>query len=259
MQKFLLIGGTAPASTGDYYSMIDKIVKQKQGGNHSLRMALESLEFHCIEQLIESHDIDALYQIYAEILQSYRGTICGYALLSNTTNALLGQRLCKEFPDLELVGISDPTVARIRKMRVSRIAFLGTSVAANSPELLEPYVEAGIEVFYPNYNDQSWLNDLIFQRLTPGYPPTAGEESRFYDLIESLQAHHDITGFVLGCTELRKICTEDEYAEMKYDLHLRKTKSLTELGYNAPIRFDTTAIHSEAIVDHYLKHLTKPV
>lgn len=252
MKQLILIGGTAPASTADYYVMLDQMVKQKLGGNHSLRCTIENLEFSEIESLISAGDIDRLYRVYADILSHYKENKICYAVLSNTIEVLIGDELQNAFRMAHQISIREAIRRKILQRKLSRIALLGTSVTMNDCQLRDFYQEKGIQIFVPESNGQTWLNDLIFNRLTQGEAVTPEMQSELISLLDYLHKLRDIDGFILGCTELQKVISADYYNEKSQDYFKNPCTAMQAAKLSVPMRFDSTEIHCEAIVDHYL-------
>lgn len=230
MKTIGIIGGMSWESTAEYYSLMNRFVREELGGLHSAKILMYSFDFAEIERMQAAGD----WNLMAEELScaAVRLERAGAELMLIATNTMH-----KVAPQVQasisvpLIHIADATAAASKEFGLHKVGLLGTRFTMEEGFYRDRLAsEHGLEVVVPDDGGRRLVNTVIFDELCRGIiKPSSLEAVRgvIHELVEQ-----GAEGIILGCTEL-PLLIKEEHMEV--------------------VRLDTTAIHARAAVDAALR------
>lgn len=229
MKTIGLIGGTGWVSTVEYYRNINLGINEKLGGLNFARLILYSVNYNDVKNRETEHDWDRVYKIILDAAQKLEKTdIAGLVLCANTLHSW-AEKLQTEI-SVPIIHIAEATAVEIKKKNLSKVALLGTRQTMTEDFYKIKLKEQNIETLIPDKEDIDYINDKILGEMLKNIFK-AETKSQFLKIIDKLKVQ-GAQGIVLGCTEIPLLIKQEDS-----DLPL----------------FDTTIIHSNAVVDFALK------
>ena len=228
MKKLGIIGGASWSSTALYYEHINRAVAARQGGLHSARLLIESLDFADYAAFHATEDWDsanAMIVAAAEGLK--RGGVDGLLLASNTMHKAASAVAAAT--RLPIIDIRTATADRLVEDLRSHVALLGTRFTMSEAFARERLDDKGIVVHQIAPEWQAEVNRIIYEELAAGRV-VRDSQRKLKTLITEL-AKQKVEAIVLGCTEL--VMAVDVRANV------------------LPV-YDTTAIHARSAVEWML-------
>lgn len=223
MKKIGLVGGMSWVSTVDYYKFINEGVNLKLGGLNFAECAIYSLNFGDIQ----AKSWDNSFELLRNACESLKmGGVDGIGLCANTAH-LFADRLQDEIK-LPIIHIGIETAKAIRKEGFKKAGLLGTKFTMEMDFYRKKLQEHGLEVLIPEKQEtRDYIQYTVKEELGVGFvnPET---KAKYISIVNELAAH-GAECIVLGCTEIPMLINQEDVT--------------------IPI-FDTTKIHSQAIVEY---------
>jgi aspartate racemase len=229
MKTIGLIGGISWESTAVYYRLLNRMARERLGGQHSAQLLLWSFDFAEIEELqargawneATARMIDA-----ARVLES-GGAEC-LVICANTMHRVAGQ--VQKAVSLPLIHITDALAAAVHREKVDHPLLLGTRYTMEqdfySGRLYERH---GIRTMIPDEEDREAIHGIIYNELCRGVINPDSLAS--YLSIIKRNRVNGADSVIFGCTEIGLLIDKD--------------------SLDCPV-FDTTEIHARAALDFAL-------
>ena len=225
MKKIGLVGGISWTSTLDYYKFINEGVNAKLGGLNFAECVIYSLNFGDIHTQSWDNSYDLLLNACESLKKSGAD---GIALCANTAH-LYADRLQQEV-NLPVIHIVTETAKAINKNGFKKIGLLGTKFTMEMDFYRNKFESFGLEVVIPEKPEtREYIQYTLREELGVGVINPETKE-KYKQIIEDL-VENGAQCIVLGCTEIPMLLSQDDF--------------------EIPV-FDTTKIHSQAIVDFIL-------
>lgn len=226
MQTIGLIGGMSWESSGEYYRLINELVREQLGGLHSAKSVMVSVDFAEVEVLQMQNRWEEAGEMMAAAARSLEKAEVDFIVLcTNTMHKLAGK--IQESVQIPLLHIADATAERIINAGIHRVGLLGTNFTMQEDFYKGRLIDRhGLEVIVPSASDRQRVHRVIYDELCVGIIDP-GSRTAYRQVMEGLVSE-GAQGIILGCTE---IC-----------LLVKPEDSPVPL-------FDTTRIHAEAAVD----------
>lgn len=225
MKKVGLIGGISWVSTMDYYKFINEGVNAKLGGLNFAELLIYSLNFGDIQEKSWDNSFDILLNACERMKKAGAESI---VLCANTAH-LFADDLQKKL-DLPVINIVTETAKAINKAGLKKAGLLGTKFTMEMDFYRRKLEEYGLEVLIPEKQEtRDYIQYTLKEELGIGFinPETKKE---YINIVAEL-ANNGAECIILGCTEIPMLIGQDDIT--------------------IPV-FDTTKIHSKAIVDYIL-------
>ena len=225
MRLLGLIGGMSWESTAIYYRHLNEMVRERQGGLHSARLLLWSVDFAEIAALQHDGRWDEAGARLAEAaVRLEQAGAEGLVLCTNTMHKL-ADRL-EAAVGIPLLHIADATGEAIAAAGCSRPALLATRFTMEQPfyagRLRERF---GLDPRVPDEAERAEVHRIIYEELCRGVVTDASRRAALRSIDRLRDQGAD--SVILGCTELTMLLGLGDV-----DLPL----------------FDTTRLHAEAAV-----------
>ena len=223
MKKLGLVGGISWVSTMDYYKFINERVNSKLGGLNFAECIIYSLNFGDIQAKTWDHSFELLLNACDSLKRS---GVDGIALCANTAH-LFAEKL-QETIELPIIHIGVETAKAVNKQGLKKVGLLGTKFTMEMDFYRNKLGEYGLEVLIPEKQEtRDYIQHTIKEELGIGFinPKT---RTNYISIVEEL-VDRGAECVVLGCTEIPMLISQEDFT--------------------IPI-FDTTKIHSQAIVEY---------
>jgi len=228
MKTLGLMGGMSWVSTIEYYKLINEGVNKRLGGNQAAQLAMYSVNFGDIAEIVAKSDWDRFLDMAAKACKGLEAAGAQAIVLCANTAHIVADRL-KPKLKVPLIHIVDATAEEIRRSGLDHVSLLGTRFTMESEFFRDRLKKFGINTVTPAKADRDWIHSTIFDELGKNILLPATKQ-RYLDIIGGL-TNGGAQGAILGCTEIPLII---------------------EPGDLLIPSFNTTEIHATAAVDFTL-------
>ena len=225
MKKVGLVGGISWVSTIDYYKLINEGVNKKLGGLQFAECLIYSLNFGDIQEKTWEHAYELLLNACLSLKKSGVDAI---VLCANTAH-MYANELEKEI-GLPLIHIGTETAKAIANEKITTIGLLGTQFTMEMDFYKDHLKAFGLNVLIPEKQEtRNYIQQVLKEELGRGIINLESKQN--YIKIANELISRGAEGIILGCTEIPLLIDQSDFS--------------------VPT-FDTTKIHSEAIVNFIL-------
>jgi aspartate racemase len=225
MKKIGLVGGLSWVSTMDYYKFINEGVNLKLGGLNFAECIIYSLNFGDIQERTWDNSFELLLNACRSLKQSGAESI---ALCANTPHLFADQ--LQEIIQMPLIHIVDETAKVVKKQGFKKVGLLGTKFTMEMDFYRNKLEAYGLEVLIPEKQEiRDYMQHTLKEELAIGV--SNPETKANYIAIVNELVDCGAECILLGCTEIPLLISQGDFT--------------------IPV-FDTTKIHSQAIVEYVL-------
>ncbi|PTT00702.1 aspartate racemase [Pedobacter sp. HMWF019] len=222
MKKIGLVGGISWVSTMDYYKFINEGVNSKLGGLNFAECIIYSLNFGDIQARGWNNSFDLL-QTACESLE--RSGADGIVLCANTAHLFADE--LQAITQLPIIHIGVETAKAVKKEGLKKVGLLGTKFTMEMDFYRNKLEEYGLDVLIPEKQEtRDYIQYTLKEELGIGFINPQTRDN--YISITNELVKRGAECIILGCTEIPMLIGQSDF--------------------NIPI-FDTTKIHSEAILE----------
>ena len=223
MKKIGLVGGISWVSTMDYYKFINEGVNSKLGGLNFAECVLYSLNFGDIQSVSWVNSFELLLNACESLKKSGVDSI---VLCANTAH-LFADKL-QETIKIPIIHIGVETAKAVTKQGLNKVGLLGTKFTMEMDFYRNKLEKFGLEVMVPEKQEtRDYIQLTVKEELGTGY--INNETKKNYITIANELIERGAECIILGCTEIPMLISQDDF--------------------KIPV-FDTTKIHSQAIVEY---------
>ena len=228
MKTIGLLGGMSWHSTALYYELINEGIQKHQGGLHSAKIIMSSVNFAEIEALQSQGDWDTLGNILAEHALKLQQAGADFLLICTNTMHI-SVPIIEQAIKIPILHIADATADAILQQGYKTTGLLGTRFTMQMDYYKSRLQQKGLTVLVPDEKACNRINDVIFAELCYGEVKHNSRQD-YLGFIDKLSAD-GAECVIEGCTEITLLVKQ---ADTKIKL------------------FDTTAIHAQAAVNFAL-------
>ncbi|MEZ0130652.1 aspartate/glutamate racemase family protein [Flavobacterium sp. LBUM151] len=222
MKKVGLVGGISWVSTIDYYKLINEGVNKKLGGLQFAECLIYSLNFGDIQEKTWANSYELLLNACLSLQKSGVDAI---VLCANTAHMYADQ--IEKKIKIPLIHIGTETAKAITKEKITTVGLLGTSFSMEMDFYKDRFKSFGLNVLIPeNQETRNYIQHVLKEELGRGIINPDSKQN--YIKIANELISRGAEGIILGCTEIPFLIDQSHFS--------------------VPV-FDTTKIHSEAIVN----------
>lgn len=199
-----LLGGVSWSSTIIYYKILNELVQERLGGQHSAKILLKSIDYHEISNNYgKDHE-----RVAALLEEELRGLIAlkpdCILICCNTLHKyydMIKERLVTNIPVFHAL---DLVVQELQRQNYKKVLLLATKNTLEDGFFARKLEQSNIEVTIPNQEEREEIHK-IHDELKQD---VVNEKSKkfFSDLITS---YKNLDAVVLGCTELPLIVHQE--------------------------------------------------
>ncbi|MFN8193155.1 MAG: amino acid racemase [Nocardioidaceae bacterium] len=199
MQTIGLLGGMSWESSAVYYRDLNLGVQRRVGGLSSPRLVLSTVDFAEVTHLEDEERWDQIGQLLAEAAQGVERAGADFLLMCTTTFHKVADQV-EAAVGIPLLHLADVVADACLEAGVSRVGFIGTTVAMSDGFFTERMAGHGLEVLVPGEQHHAMLNEAIYDELVHGHVLDRTRR-RVVEVIDELW-DAGAGGVLLGCTEL---------------------------------------------------------
>ena len=225
MKTIGIVGGMAWQSSAEFYKIINELVNEKLGGQHSCQCAMYSVDLDPVLILRDEDNWEALCDIVADAVRRVEAAGADFTVICSNTMHKTVEGI-KDRVSKPILHIADVTAQAILDRGFRTVGLLGTRFTLTQDFYKKKMEqEYGIHILVPDEEDIEFVHHVIYEELDYSiFSPES--RKRFVEIIEKLNAR-GAEGVILGCTEIPLL------------VHQEDTK--------VPL-FDTTTLHAHAAV-----------
>jgi aspartate racemase len=228
MKTVGLIGGLTWLSTAEYYRVLNQLVNTKEGGVHSAKIVLYSVDFAEIKTLTENNDWNGIATIISKAATGLQLAGADCILIGANTMHRIADEI-QAAVTIPVIHIADAVAAAVNKKGLKKVALLGTKYTMQLDFYKNRLKTKGIEVIIPAEADIEYINNSIYEEFSKNIFLNGTKQQYLHIMNEMMQQGAE--GFILGCTEIPILIKPEDI-----------TATL----------FDTIQIHCNAAVDFAL-------
>lgn len=225
MKKIGLVGGISWVSTLDYYKLFNEGVNAKLGGLNAAECIIYSLNFGDVQ----AQGWDNSFELLLNACENLKGSGVDSIVLCANTAHQFADRL-QQAVELPIIHIVTETAKAVSKKGYKKTGLLGTKFTMEMDFYRNKLEAYDLEVLIPEkQNTRDYIQYTLKEELGVGFinPET---RSRYMSIVDELVTR-GAECIILGCTEIQMLISQDDFT--------------------IPV-FDTTKIHSQAIVDYII-------
>jgi aspartate racemase len=223
MKKVGFVGGLSWVSTADYYRYVNEEVNRRLGGLNYPECVVYSVNFGELQRVGWPNSFHILLQACENVKQLGVDAI---VLCANTAH-LFADELATAV-GLPIISIVSETALEVKKNGIHCVGLIGTIFTMELDFYKRKFEEYNITVLIPESKSiREYIQQTAKDELGRGFinPKT---KARYIEIAEELR-NRGAEGIILGCTEIPLILSQNNFC--------------------FPV-FDSTRIHSNAIVDY---------
>lgn len=220
-----LVGGISWVSTIDYYRFINEGINEKLGGLNFSQCIIYSLNFGDVQERSWENSFELLLNACNSLKRS---GVDALVLCANTAHLFADDLEAKV--KLPIIHIGTETAKAVKQKGLVTVGLLGTKFTMEREFYRKKLEENGLTVLVPEKQEtRDYVQHTVKQELGRGIinPNT---RLNYISIVKDL-VERGAEGIILGCTEIPMLINQEDFS--------------------IPI-FDTTKIHSRAIVEYAL-------
>ena len=199
MKTIGLVGGMSWESTAVYYRDLNLGVQDRLGGLSSPRLVLSTVDFAELTALEDAERWPQIGELLADAAVGVERGGADFLLLCTTTFHKVADQV-EAAVGIPLLHLGDVVAAEVRSHDVTRVGFVGTTVAMSDGFFADRLARHGVETVMPDPRHYDLLNSAIYDELVHGRVVDATRRRVLGVLDELWDA--GVGGVLLGCTEL---------------------------------------------------------
>ncbi len=229
MKTLGLLGGMSWESTTSYYQSLNRLARERLGGQHSAKLLIWSADFAPIAAMQAAGDWAGATEVLVQAAKALEGAGAEAILICANTMHLMAPQVGAAVR-IPLLHVADATAETLRAAGARRPLLLATRFTMEKAFYLDRLVEAGLQPLVPPAPARERLHAIIFDELVRGlFEPASRAE--VIAIAKTAIEEDGADAVILGCTEFGL---------------------LVEAGdFTVPV-FDTTGIHAQAGMDFAL-------
>ena len=194
-------------STADYYSLVNRMTRERLGGSHSAPLILWSVDFEPITHMQAEGRWDEAGAILVEAARRLEAAGAEAIMIcANTMHRMADQ--VGAAVGIPLIHIAEATAAAVKRTSVRRPLLLGTRYTMEEAFYRDRLASLGVDVVVPGEVDRARLQRMIYEELVRGI---INPQSRAALLqIVGAERAAGADGVILGCTELGMLVGEGD-------------------------------------------------
>jgi aspartate racemase len=210
-----LIGGMSWESTTLYYQFLNRMARERLGGQHSASLVMVSLDFAPIARMQAAGLWDEATTVMVDAARRLeRAGAEAVVICANTMHRMADDVAASV--GIPLIHVAEATATAITGAGVKRPLLLATRFTMEQPFYRDRLRRHGVEALIPSGPDRIRLHSIIFDELVQGRFKLASKEA-MVAMVESAVRGEDIDGVILGCTEFGLLVKPDDLPVPMFD------------------------------------------
>ena len=226
MRTVGLLGGMSAESTTLYYQAMNRLVRERLGGLHSIQLLMWSVDFAPIARMQADGDWQAAGEVLAQAAAKLELAGAEAIMIGANTMHLVADQV-QAAVSVPLIHIADATADAVKAQGCSRPLLLATRFTMEKPFYRERLKAQGVEASIPSDAERERLHAIIYDELCQGVISAASKA----EVLAMIARASGADCVIFGCTEIGLLLSPE-------DLSL-------------PV-VDTALVHAQAAVDFML-------
>lgn len=226
MRTVGLLGGMSAESTTLYYQAMNRLVRERMGGLHSIQLLMWSVDFAPIARMQADGDWEAAGQVLAQAAARLEAAGAQAIMIGANTMHIVADQV-QAAVSVPLIHIADATADAVKAKGCARPLLLATRFTMEKAFYRDRLKAQGVEALVPDQAARDRLHAIIYDELCQGVVSAASKA----EVLAMIAAANGADSVIFGCTEVGLLLSPD-------DLDL-------------PV-IDTALVHAEAGVDFAL-------
>lgn len=222
LRKLGLLGGMSWESTTLYYQWLNRLARERLGGQHSARLVIWSEDFAPIAAAQAAGDWEALGELLAKAARELEAAGAEAILIGANTMHKLAPQVSAAVT-IPVIHIADATASALNAAGVRRPLLLATRFTMEGDFYRGRLAELGVAASIPSPAEREALHAIIYDELIQGRFE-AGSRAAVIAMTERAAAE-GADGVIFGCTEIGLLVASEDVS--------------------VPV-FETTEIHARA-------------
>ena len=208
-----LVGGIGPESTVDYYKMIIKKYREKSGNGNYPEFLINSINMTAMLSYVQENKFKELILYLAYEIKKLEMAGAGFAALASNTPHIVFDQL-QNSVNIPMISIVEETIKYISEKKIEKVGLFGTMFTMNAGFYQKVGEKYSVEVITPDQKDKEFIHEKYFSELVAGIIKDDTREM-LRKIAETLKDQHNITGLVLGGTELPLILKQENFLDIE--------------------------------------------
>ena len=226
-----VLGGTAPASTIDYYISIVSEYQKRTGTKQYPHILINSINMNEMLRFVAEKKLDELVCFLANEIERLKNGGADFVVIASITPQIVLEQL-KQKSILPLLSIVETTIAYVKEKGFTKLGLFGTKSTMQSGFYQRVAVKDGIEIFLPEEEEQNYIHQHYMKEFVLGYFRRE-VKNELINIAFRMKALHNINAIILGGTEIPLILKPEDLPEIEL--------------------INTTKVHVDAILDYAMK------
>jgi aspartate racemase len=215
MKTIGLIGGMSWESTTLYYQFLNRIARDRLGGQHSASLVMVSIDFAPMARLQAAGLWDeATTQMIDAARRLERAGAEAIVICANTMHLMADEVAAAV--SVPLIHVAEATASEINIAGVKRPLLLATRYTMEQPFYRGRLRRHGVEALVPSEPDRIKLHAIIYDELIQGRFKLSSKEA-IVAMVESAVRGEGVDGVILGCTEFGLLLKPDDLPVPMFD------------------------------------------
>jgi aspartate racemase len=215
MKRLGLIGGMSWESTTHYYQLLNRMARERLGGQHSAPLVLWSVDFAPVAALQEAGDWARLTGVMIDAARRLEDAGAEALLICANTMHKMADEVASAIA-IPLIHIADATAAAVRAASARKPLLLATRFTMEQRFYLDRLAACGVEAIVPDADDRALLHAIIFDELVQGvFKPDSRQA--LIDIAEKERSLRGSDSVILGCTEFGMLAPPDSFVLPAFD------------------------------------------
>ena len=215
MKTIGLIGGMSWESTTLYYQFLNRIARDRLGGQHSASLVMVSIDFAPMARLQAAGLWDeATTQMIDAARRLERAGAEAIVICANTMHLMADEVAAAV--SVPLIHVAEATASEIIIAGVKRPLLLATRYTMEQPFYRGRLRRHGVEALVPSEPDRARLHAIIYDELIQGRFKLSSKEA-IVAMVESAVRGEGVDGVILGCTEFGLLLKPDDLPVPMFD------------------------------------------
>lgn len=205
MRTIGLIGGMSAESTTLYYQAMNRIVRERLGGLHSIQLVMWSVDFAPIAQMQADGEWEEAGAVLAAAAARLEAAGAEAIMIGANTMHLVAPQV-QAAVGAPLIHIADATAVEVKAAGCSRPLLLATRFTMEKPFYRERLASQGVEALIPGQADRERLHAIIYDELCQGVVSPASKA----EVMAMIERAPDADSVIFGCTEVGLLLSPED-------------------------------------------------
>ncbi len=228
MKTIGLLGVMSWESTVSYYTLLNRMTRQRLGGLHSAKILLYSFNFAEIEALQNQGDWHRATELMVAAAENLESAGADCLLIGTNTMHRMADEVASALT-IPLLHIADVTAQAVNERGARAPLLLATKYTMEEAFYRDRLRKNGVTALIPQRLDRESVHRVIYDELCQGLVLPASKRAYLDIVARAIELGAD--SVILGCTEVALLVAASDF--------------------NVPT-FDTTSLHAQAAIEFAL-------